>query len=143
LPYARDLLDHRQTRYAVRALSADGDHPTHRLLFPNFPVGELYGYEYDTAHPPSICWTRPEKMHRLSGSRLPQQVVKHVKYDAEHGFDLPCRQDPPESVLVINTREHSRLPVRMLPGHPQQTTLFVKNSERCGVRRRSGIKSAR
>jgi hypothetical protein len=36
LPFARDLLNHRQTRYAVRALSENGDHPTHQLLPTNF-----------------------------------------------------------------------------------------------------------
>jgi hypothetical protein len=49
LPFARDLLDHRQTRYAVRALSANGDHLTHQLLPTNFRLGELYGYESATA----------------------------------------------------------------------------------------------
>ena len=42
LPYAKDLLDQRQTSYAVRALSADGDHPTHQLLPTNFRLGDLY-----------------------------------------------------------------------------------------------------
>jgi hypothetical protein len=41
-PCAKDLLDHRQTRYAIRALSADGDHPTHQLLPANFRLGELF-----------------------------------------------------------------------------------------------------
>jgi hypothetical protein len=89
LPSARDLLDHRQTRYAVRALGANGDHPTHQLLPANFRFGELYCYESATAQPSSIGWARPEKTHRVFGSRLAQQIVKHVKYDAEHGFDLP------------------------------------------------------
>jgi hypothetical protein len=79
LPYARELFDQRQTRYAVRALSADGDHPTHQLLPINLRLGELYGYEGATAHLSSIGWTRPEKTHRLLGSRLAQQIVKHVK----------------------------------------------------------------
>jgi hypothetical protein len=34
---------------------------------------------------------KPEKMHRPFGSRLAQQVVRHVDYDTEHGFNLPCR----------------------------------------------------
>jgi hypothetical protein len=89
-------LDHRQTRYAIRALSADGDHPTHQLLPTNLRLGELYGYEGATAQPSSIGWTRPEKTHRLLGSRLVQQVVKHIEYDAEYGFDLPFKQDPPD-----------------------------------------------
>jgi hypothetical protein len=132
LPYASELLDHRQTRYMVRALSADGDHPTHQLLPINFRLGNLYGYEGATAHPFSIGLIRPEKTHRLLGSRLAQQIVKHVNYDAEHGFDLPCRQDPPKSALVIRTHEHSRLPVRMLPGHPKQTTLSVETAKDVG-----------
>jgi len=126
LPFARDLLDHRQTRYAVRALSANGDHPTHQLLPTNFRLGELYGYESATAQPSSIGWSRPEKTHRLFGSRLAQQIVRHVKYDAEYGFDLLCRQDPPMTVPTIRTHDQPRLPLRMLPGHPRQTTLFVE-----------------
>jgi hypothetical protein len=129
LPFARDLLDHRQTRYAVRALSANGDHSTHQLLPTNFRLGELYGYESATVQPSSIGWARPEKTHRLFGSRLAQQIVKHVEYDAEHGFDLPCRQDPPETVPMIRTHDQPRMPLRMLPGHPRQTTLFVETAK--------------
>jgi hypothetical protein len=113
-------LDHRQTRYAIRALSADGDHPTHQLLPTNFRLGELYGYEGATAQPSGIGWTRPEKTHRLLGSRLAQQVVKHIEYDAEYSFDLPFRQDPLDSAPVIRTHEYPRMPVRMLPGYLQQ-----------------------
>jgi hypothetical protein len=119
LPPARDLLDQRQTRYAIRALSADGDHPAHQLLPAGFRLGELYSYEEAAVQPSSIGWTRLEKTHRLFGSRLAQQVIKHIKYDVEYGFDLPCRRDPPDLALVIRMHEHFRLPVRMLPNHPQ------------------------
>jgi hypothetical protein len=129
LPYAKELLDHRQTKYAVGALSADGDHPTHQLLPTNFRLGELYGYEGAKAHPSSIGWTRPEKTHRLLGSRLAQQVVKHIEYDVEYGFDLPFRKDPPGSAPVIKTHAYPRMPVRMLPGYLQQTTLFVETTK--------------
>lgn len=65
----------------------------------------------------------------MFGSRLAQQVVKHVRYDTEHGFDLPCRQDPLVSAPVIRTQGYSQMPVRMLPGYPQQTTLFVETAK--------------
>jgi hypothetical protein len=126
LPSAKELLDQRQTRYAVRALSADGDHPTHRLLPANFRLGELYGYESGTPQPSSIGWTRPEKTHRLFGSRLAQQIVKHVYYDTEYGFDLPCRQGLLVTAPMIWTHGLLRMPIRMLPDHPLQTTLFVE-----------------
>lgn len=126
LPCAKDLLDHRQTRYAVRALGANGDHPTHQLLPANFRLGELYGYEGSTPQLSSIGWTRPEKTHRLFGSRLAQQIVKHVDYDVEHGFDLPCRQEPAVKAPAIRTQRTSRMPIRMLPDYPLQTTLFVE-----------------
>jgi hypothetical protein len=132
LPPAKDLLDQRQTRYAIRALSADGDHPTHQLLPAGFRPAELYGYEETTVQPSSIGWTRLEKTHRLCGSRLAQQVIKHKKYDVEHGFDLPCRRDPPDPGPVIRMYEHSRLPVRMLPNHPQQTRVFVEVAKDVG-----------
>lgn len=126
LPCAKDLLDHRQTRYAVRALGANGDHPTHQLLPANFRLGELYGYEGSTPQLSSIGWTRPEKTHRLFGSRLAQQIVKHVDYDMEHGFDLPCRQEPLLTAPAIKVDRISRMPIRMLPDYPLQTTLFVE-----------------
>lgn len=54
LPSAQDLLDHRQTKFAMRALSADGDHPTHQLLPANFRFGELHRHEGATGQPSSI-----------------------------------------------------------------------------------------
>ena len=129
MPSARDLLNQRQTRYAIRALGANSDHLTHQLLPANFRVGELYRYESATVEPSSIGWTRPEKTYRLFGSRLAQQIVKHVEYDAEHGFDLLCRQDPPETAPMIRSHEQPRMPLRMLLGHPRQTKLFVETSE--------------
>ena len=132
LPSARDLLDQRQTRYAIRALGADGDHLTHQLLPAGFRLGKLYGYEDTMVQPSSIGWTRPEKTHRLFGSRLAQQVIKHIKYDVEHGFDLPGRQDPSDRTPAIRMHEHHRLPVRMLPNHPQQTTVFVEVAKDVG-----------
>jgi hypothetical protein len=126
LPCAKDLLDHRQTRYAVRALTADGDHPTHRLLPTNFRLGELYRHEGATGQPSSIGWTRLEKTHRLLGDRLAQQVVKHVSYDLEYGFDLPCKEASPEVAPVTWTHGYPQMPGRMLPDNPQQMTLFVR-----------------
>jgi hypothetical protein len=126
LPYAKDLLDHRQTRYAVRALTADRDHPTHQLLPDNFRLGELYRHEGATGQPSSTSWIRPEKTHRLLGSRLAQQVVKHVNYDTEFGFDLPCKEASPEVALMTRTHGYQQMAERMLPNHPQQMTLFVR-----------------
>ena len=116
----------------IRALGADGDHPTHQLLPAGFRLGELYGYKDTMVQPSSIGWTRPEKTHRLFGSRLAQQVIKHIKYDVEHGFDLPGRQDPSDRTPAIRMHEHHRLPVRMLPNHPQQTTVFVEVAKDVG-----------
>lgn len=116
----------------MRALSANGDHPTHQLLPANFRLGELYGYEIATVQPSSIGWARQEKTHRRFVSRLAQQIVKHVKYDAEYGFDLPCRQEPLETVPMIRTYEQSRIPLRMLPDHPRQMTLFVETGKDVG-----------
>lgn len=118
LPSARNLLDRHQTRYGIRALSVDCDDRTHQLLPADFRLDELYGYDETTVQPSSIGWTRLEKTHRLFGSRPAQQVIKHIKYDVEHGYDLPCRQDPSDSGPVTRMPEHYRLPVRMLPDHP-------------------------
>ena len=78
LPSAQDLLNHRQTKFAMRALGADGDHPTHQLLPANFRFGELHRHEGATGQPSSVGWMRLEKTHRSFGSRLAQQIVKHV-----------------------------------------------------------------
>ena len=123
---AKDLLDHRQTRYAIRALSADGDHPTHQFLPTNFRLGELYRHEGATGQQSSTGWTRPEKTHRLLGSRLAQQVVKHVNYDTEYGYEPPCKEASPEAGPVVRTHGYLQMPGRMLPDHPQQITMFVQ-----------------
>jgi hypothetical protein len=129
LPFAKDLLDHRQTRYAVRALSADRDHPTHQLLPTNFRLGELYRHGGATGQQFSTGWTRLEKTHRLLGSRLAQQVVKHVSYDTEHGYELPCKEASLEAAPVIRTHGYLQMPGRMLFDHPQQMTLFVQTTK--------------
>ncbi|KAM0714649.1 hypothetical protein Q7P37_009947 [Cladosporium fusiforme] len=115
LPYSGDILDQRQLHFAVRALSAAQDHPTHQLLPANFDFRELYRHEGATGHPSSVGWTRPDKAHRLFGSRLAQQVSKHVTYDTEHGFDLleragtlsapaRCSGDGPSQTLPVKHR---------------------------------------
>jgi len=125
LPRAQDLLDYRQARYAVRALDADGDHPTHQLLPTNFRHGELYRHEGATDDPSSTGWTRPEKTHRSFGSRLAQQIARHVNYDPEYGFELPCRADEPDTTPALRLQGYSQMPERMLADHPQQATLFI------------------
>lgn len=129
LPTARDLLDHRQTRFASRALNADGDHPTHRLLPANFRFGQLHRHEGATGQPSSIGWTRPEKTHRSFGSRLAQQIARHVSYDTEYGFELPRKTDSPTTNPVIRTQGYSCMPQRMQPENPQQLTLFVSTDK--------------
>jgi hypothetical protein len=125
LPSAQGLLDHRQTKFAMRALSADGDHPTHQLLPANFRFGELHRHEGAIGQPSSIGWTKPDKTHRSFGSRLAQQIVRHVGYDAEYGFQLLCREDPPAENPIIRLRSYSSMPRRMQPDHSHQLTLFV------------------
>jgi hypothetical protein len=65
-------------------------------------------------------------MHRLFGSRLAQQVVRHVDYDTEHGFDLPCRQEPLVTAPTFRMHGLLRMPIQMLPDRPLQITLFVE-----------------
>jgi len=122
---AQDLLDHRQTKFAMRALNANGDHPTHQLLPAKFRFGELHRHEGATGRPSSIGWTKPEKTHRSFGSRLAQQIVRHVSYDTEYGFQLPYKTDAPAATPVIRTQGYSSMPRRMQPDHSHQLTLFV------------------
>jgi hypothetical protein len=125
LPSAKDLLDHRQMRYALRALGAEGGLPTHQLLPASFRLGELYCHEGATGQPSSTGWTRPEKAHRSLGSRLAQQVVKHIVYDIEHGFELSCKVSSPTTSLVIRTQGYSHMPEKMSPENFQQLTLSI------------------
>jgi hypothetical protein len=68
---------------------------------------------------------RPEKTHRSFGSRLAQQIMRHVSYDTEYGFEMPRKVGLPMASPVIRTQDYSRMPDRMKPDHPQQLTLFV------------------
>lgn len=113
----------------MRALNANGDHPTHQLLPANFRVGELHRHEGATGQPSSIGWTRPEKTHRSFGSRLAQQIARHVSYDTEYGFQLSHRAESLTASPVIRTRGYSGMPRRMQPDHSHQLILFVSANQ--------------
>lgn len=125
LPSVKDLLDHRQMSYALRALGAEGDHPTRQLLPASFRLGELYRHEGATGQPSSTGWTQPEKAQRSLGGRLAQQVVKYIVYDTEHGFELACKVSSPTTSLMVRTQGYSHMPERMSPDNPQQLTVFI------------------
>jgi hypothetical protein len=63
--------------------------------------------------------------HRSFGSRLAQQIARHVNYDPEYGFELPCWTEAPRTTPVLRLQGHSQMPERMRPSHSQQATLFV------------------
>lgn len=126
LPGARDLLNRRQTRYAVRALNTDGEYLTHQLLPVNFRLDGLYDHRGGTTQSNSTGWTRPEMMHQLFGSKVAQQVMRHVDHDTEHSLDLPCRQKPLVTVSMVRMYGLIRMPIEMLPDRPLQKTLFVE-----------------
>lgn len=68
LPRAVDLFDHRQTRYAVRELSAPQDQPIHQLLPANSHVGQLYGHEGARSYLSSVGWlTMTKRIARSAG----------------------------------------------------------------------------
>jgi hypothetical protein len=129
LPYAVDLLDSRQARYAVRALSAPQDHPTHQLLPANFRVGQLYRHEGAKGHLSSIGWLSHDKTHRTLGGRLAQQVTKSVTYDTEYGFGLLERADTPVIHIEIRIDEPDQALQRMSEEQPYQLTLFSNGAE--------------
>jgi hypothetical protein len=45
------------------------------------------------------------------------QVVKHVSYDTEYGFDLPYKEASPEIAPVTWTHGYLQMPGRMLPNN--------------------------
>ena len=96
---------------------------------PTSAFGELHRHEGATGQPSSIGWTRPEKTHRSFGSRLAQQIARHVSYDTEYGFELPRKTDSPTKNPVIRTQGYSCMPQRMQPENPQQLTLFVSTAK--------------
>jgi hypothetical protein len=63
LSSAVEVLDYRQIRYALQALSAPQDHPTHRLLPASFRIGELYRHSRATAGAPpsSVGWVKTDR----------------------------------------------------------------------------------
>jgi hypothetical protein len=61
---------------------------------------------------------RPDKTHRSFGSRLAQQIVRHVSYDTGYGFEMPRKVGLPVASPVIRTQGYSRMPDRMKPDHP-------------------------
>jgi hypothetical protein len=63
--------------------------------------------------------------HRSFDSRLAQQIARHVNYDPEYGFELPCWTEAPRTTPVLRLQGHSQMPERMRPSHSQQATLFV------------------
>lgn len=101
VPRAVDLLDHRQTRYAMRALSAPQDHPTHQLLPANFRLGQLYRHEGATSGLSSVGWLGHDKTHSTLGGRLAQQVTKSVTYDSKYGFDPLERTKSPATEVEV------------------------------------------
>lgn len=109
----------------MRALGGAADRPTHQILPANFRFGELYRHEGATGQPSSTGWSRPDKTHRSFGSRLAQQLVRHVSYDTEHGFELPCKAGPLVINPVIRTLTYTHMPERMQPDHSRQVTLCL------------------
>jgi hypothetical protein len=87
LPRAHDILDHRQTQFAMRALAAPQDYPTHQRLPTDFGIEQLYRHEGARDHLSSDDWLRPDKTRRTLGGSFTQQVAKLVTYDTEYGFD--------------------------------------------------------
>ena len=132
LPTAQDLLDHRQTKFAMRALSAAGDHSTHQLLPASFRFGELHCHKGTTGQPSGISWTSPEKTHRSFGSGLAQHIVGQVSYDTEYEFQLLRRADPLTAIPVVRTKGYQSIPRRMQPDHSHQLTLYVSTIQDVG-----------
>lgn len=127
LPRAEELLDYRQTRFAVRALAAAQDHPTHQLLPPNFRMGQLYRHEGAVDRLSSVGWLSPDKTHRTLGGRLAQQIAKKLAYDTEYGFGLLEDLGSPETGIEVRVRGPDVTTTqRRSGGQPERLTLFAR-----------------
>lgn len=60
------------------------------------------------------------------GSRLVRQIDRHVDYDTEYVFGLPCKEALSEVIPVIRTSKTSYIRDSILPCRLQQATLFAK-----------------
>jgi hypothetical protein len=60
------------------------------------------------------------------GSRLARQTDRHVNYDTEYVFGLPCEEALPGVIPVIRTSKSSLFQDFILPHRLQQATLFTK-----------------
>ncbi|KAI7710683.1 hypothetical protein KC353_g9519, partial [Hortaea werneckii] len=127
LPRAGQLLDNRQTRFAVRALAAAQDHPTHQLLPPNFRMGQLYRHEGAVDRLSSVGWLSPDKTHRTLGGRLAQQIAKKLAYDTEYGFGVLEDLGSAETGIDVRVRGPDITTTqRRSEEQPEQLTLFAR-----------------
>lgn len=60
------------------------------------------------------------------GSRLVRQIDRHVDYDTEYVFGLPCKEALSKVIPVIRTSKTSYIRDSILPCRLQQATLFAK-----------------
>lgn len=84
-----------------------------QLLPTKFCLGELYRNEGAIRQSPSAVWARPDKTHNPFGSRLIQQIIKHVTCDAGLGLNLLCKAAPRDHsgrqgiILLTDDREEA------------------------------------
>jgi hypothetical protein len=124
-----ELLDHRQRRFAVRALAVPQEHPTHQLLPANFRMGQLYRHEGARDRLSSVGWLDSEKTHRTLGGRLAQQVAKVVTYDTEYGFHLSQREAASPKSLETSSDDRISVSQRTDQEQTQVLTLFAASAD--------------
>lgn len=139
LPRAEELLDYRQRRFAVRALAAPQDHPTHQLLPANFRMGQLYRHEGARDRLSSVGWISPDKTHRTLGGRLAQQVAKVVTYDTEYGFGLSERVTASQTNLEVESNDPDPTPERTTQEQTEVLTLFAASADARAQNRSLGV----
>lgn len=129
LPRAKELLDYRQRRFAVRALAAPQEHPAHQLLPGNFRIGQLHRHEGARERLSSVGWLDPDKTHRTLGGRLAQQVAKVVTYDTEYGFGLLEKVVTPPMSLEPSQDDRNCTLQRTSAEQAEALTLFIANAD--------------
>jgi hypothetical protein len=129
LPRAEELLDYRQRRFAVRALAAPQEHPTHQMLPANFRMGQLYRHEGARDRLSSVGWLKSDKTHRTLGGRLAHQVTKVVTYDTEYGFGLLGRVDTSLTSLEASLDGLDPTPQRTSEEQKEVLMLFAVSAD--------------
>lgn len=129
LPRAEELLDYRQRRFAVRAVAAPQEHPTHQLLPADSRMGQSYRCEGARGRLSSVGRLDSEKNSPNAWGRRAQHVAKVVTYDTEYGFGLSQREVESSKSLEPSLNDRYLVSQRTGEEQTEVLTLFAASAD--------------